>query len=312
MSTMSTTNTKVTFTREQKDFLDTYFQQCSEQFAQNIMADEDEEMTVDTLTDMASDLFNTKTFKIGVQKAETKAKKATKTKKEKSDGPKRPMNAYLLWMKEESIRDYIKNDLDITENKAIVAKAGELWRKHQEDDSDTYQKYNELYQENKAAYAALVNELDEAGPAEESNSSKSTKGKTGGKKASIKENSPNEDSDSSNSSESSKSTTKGKTGGKKAAKSKTDKVYTLEDFETHEDLSINLGMTVRGGLTKDNKDNSFDNLQEAYEAMDDDSEACAIHLDKDGNFTLRKTTKMSKAREKTAPCVTWIMEDEDE
>ena len=312
MSTMSTTNTKVTFTREQKDFLDTYFQQCSEQFAQNIVEDEDEEMTVETLTNMASDLFNTKTFKIGVQKAETKAKKEKKEKKAKSDGPKRPMNAYLLWMKEESIRDYIKNDLDITENKAIVAKAGELWRKHQEDDSDTYQKYNELYQENKAAYAALVNESDEAGPAEESTSSKSTKGKTAGKKVTINEDSPNEDSDSSNSSGSSKSTTKGKTGGKKAAKSKTDKVYTLEDFETHEDLSINLGMTVRGGLTKDNKDNSFDNLQEAYEAMDDDSEACAIHLDKDGNFTLRKTTKMSKAGEKTAPCVTWIMEDEDE
>ena len=306
---MSTTNTKVTFTREQKDFLDTYFQQCSEQFAQNIVEDEDEEMTVETLTNMASDLFNTKTFKIGVQKAEHKAKKATKTKKAKSDGPKRPMNAYLLWMKEESIRDYIKTDLDITENKAIVAKAGELWRKHQEDDSDTYQKYNELYQENKAAYAALVNE---AGPAEESTSSKSTKGKTNAKKVTINEDGSNEDSDSSNSSTSSKSTTKGKTGGKKAAKSKEVKVYTLEDFETHEDLSINLGMTVRGGFTKDNKDTSFDNLQEAYEAMDDDSEACAIHLDKDGNFTLRKTNKMSKAGEKTAPCVTWIMEDEDE
>ena len=45
---------------------------------------------------------------------------------------------------------------------------------------------------------------------------------------------------------------------------------------------------MRGGLTKDNKNNTFESLDEAYEAMEDDDEIVSIFLNKKEVYTAKK------------------------
>ena len=289
---------KITFTREQKNYLDEFIQQKTQEFVNKIMAEDDEDTSEEHLNSLAQEVFTTNSIKIG------KAPK-TKTHKTKSTGPKRPINAYLLWMKEEG-REYIKNELGVTDNKAILAKAGEVWKSYQADKDSIYTKYNEIYQANVVTYKALI----EGGGAAET---VSIPVEPSVNEPSVNEPSVNEPT-----------TVESSGGGKKSSKSKSKakkeveeesietKTYDLSDFESFDGLTSNLCMFVKGGFTESNKKNKFDNLDDAIEAMNEDDEAQTIFLDKKGVYTLRKTQKMSKATDSQSPCIAWTKDDDSD
>ena len=59
-STMNTKN--ITFTREQKNFLDEFFATKATEYKEKILDDDNEEMTPEALEEMAKAIFNTKGF----------------------------------------------------------------------------------------------------------------------------------------------------------------------------------------------------------------------------------------------------------
>lgn len=90
------------------------------------------------------------------------------------------------------------------------------------------------------------------------------------------------------------------------------KTYNLVDFETFDGLAIHIGMTVRGGFdTKFNKE-TFETLEDAVDAMNEDEDAMSINLDKNGKFTVRSSGNLVEAKTNQAPCVTWVKDDDED
>ena len=71
-------------------------------------------------------------------------------------------------------------------------------------------------------------------------------------------------------------------------------------------------MTVRGGLNTKFGKKTFKTLENAVDALNEDEDAMAIHLDKDGKYTIHSSAKLVDAKASQAPCVTWLKEDDDE
>lgn len=267
MTSLKMTNVK--FTREQKNFLDEFFATKASEYNDKLQDEDDEEMSFESLVDMAKSVFNTKGFLIS-KDSDKGGKKPRKAKAKKADGPKRPINSYMRWLNAEG-RTYIKEELKITDNKDILREAGKLWTKHKEDEDETFQKYDKMYQNDKVKFDELTSGggkptvEDEAGPAEDDAG-------------------PAEDEV---------------------------KSYDLGKFTKFDDMKSYLNKYMRSGLTSENKSTKFKSLDDAYEAMKDDDEAVAVFLNKKGEFTLRKSCKMAEATETQVPCVVWVKKDPD-
>jgi hypothetical protein len=245
--------------------------------------------------------------------------------------------------KEEEYNGETENDKILkmlVTSKDIVANAAKMWSKHKDDNDDTFQKYQTEYEKQREKYKKLKAEMatqetstgdDEAGPAQEAGGNKA-KSKTKADKSSGKSSSSTKskskaktksktDKSSGKSTSSNKSTGKGKS--KKKSSNTYDetgpaeevdvKTYSLADFETFDGLAIHLGMTLVGGFDTKYGKQTFEDLDEAVEALEDDDEAVAVHLDNKGKYTVRSSVKMKEAKKNQAPTVTWVYEeDEDE
>ena len=355
------TKSTISCTKQQKTQFDKFMKSAVDSFIGKLMAEDDEDTSEEHLRKLASEFFNTKSFKV--------TRGGGKTSRVKSEGPKAPSNAYIQWsnaegralsqkelekphlkklkkMSEEELSEKYDGETEINKilktlvsSKDIISNAAKLWKQHKEDETDTYTKYQEMYEKQRAEFKALKENSNdmEAGPAEPPDNSddeaeaapKPTKGKSkaGGKTKAKTQSKAKSDS---------KTNTKAKAGGKSKSKTKAStppqsdnegdsevevKTYSLAEFETYDGLGIHLGMTLTGGFNTKFKKTEFDSLDEAVEAMNEDSvdsddesshsECMAIHLDKNGKFTIRSTTKMKEAKSNQSPCVTWVKEDDD-
>ena len=337
MSTSTMKNTKITFTRDQKNFLDEFLTSQVNDYVKAIMDEDDEDTTEEYLHSLAKKVFTTKSLKIGKASSTEKKSRAKKT------GPKAPSNSYILWSNAEG-RERSKNQLmkkftkelsgldddeleekydgltdkeailkTLVTSKLIISNAAKLWKVHKEADDETYQNFQSMYLKNREAYKAKLQESTTDEPEEageviaEPTEEKSTKSKTseGGKAKSKKSkaNSVNEDAES--------VTSTGSGGGKAKSKNST-KTHNLGDFASYDGISAHLGMIVRGSLTTKNKKNKFESLEDAVEAMNEDDDATTIVLDNKGKFTLRSSAKMSKGTETQSPCMTWVKNDDSD
>lgn len=317
----------VTCTRDVKTQFEKFLSNSIDSFVTKLMNEDDEDTNEEHLRSLFKECFNTKSFKV--------ARGGGKTRRAKSDGPKAPSNAYIQWSNAEG-RELSKKNLQkaamkkikkmnadqlaekydgetdtakilklLVTSKDIVSNAAKMWQEHKETKDDTYQKFQSAYDEQRKAFhklkAEAKNSTDEAGPADASDSESVSSANGGGKK----------------------SKSKGKAKGKsKATPVNSDnedaaevevKTYALGDFEHYEGLSINLGMTVRGGLNTKFAKKTFNSLDEAVDALNEDEDAMGIHLDKNGKFTIRSSdAKLLDAKPSQAPCVTWLKDNDDD
>lgn len=311
----------VTCTRDVKTQFEKFLNESSEKFITRLMNEDDEDTTEEHLRELLTEVFNTKAFKI--------SRGGGKTRRTKSDGPKAPSNAYIQWsnaegrsiskkelekphlkklkkMSDAELAEEYDGETDVTKimkklvtSKEIISNAAKIWKGHKEAEDETYTKFQEIYEEQRAAFQKLKAEAKESASGDEDDegaaaaAAPKTKGKGKGKGKSKSKAKPQVDS----------------TDDEEQVEVKT---YSLSDFEEFDGLSINLGMTVRGGTNTKFGKKTFGSLDEAVEAMNEDPTTEAIHLDKNGKYTLRTTVNMSKAKSNAAPCVTWIKEGDDE
>lgn len=329
----------VTCTRDVKSQFEKFLSKSIDSFVTKLMDEDDEDTNEEHLRTLFKECFSTKSFKV--------ARGGGKTRRAKSDGPKAPSNAYIQWSNAEG-RELSKKNLEKSElkklkkmsdselsekfdgetdhkkilklvvtSKAIVSNAAKMWQEHKAAEDDTYTKFQTKYNEQRAEYKKLKeaasnsdNVSDEAGPAEASDTESVGSAKGGGKKSKSKK--------SSGSKGKSKAKSKSKSWGSEDEEEGEGeatvevKTYSLADFESFDGLAINLGMTVRGGLNTKFGKQTFESLEDAVEALNEDEDAMAIHLDKNGKYTIRGTGKLVDAKANQAPCVTWLKEDDEE
>ena len=351
------TKSTISCTKQQKAQFEKFMTTAVESFITKLMEEDDEDTTEEYLRELASEFFNTKAFKVTRGGAKTTRAKSDGPKApsnayiqwSNAEGRalsqkelEKPHLKKLKKMSEEDLSEKYNGETDITKilktlvsSKDIISNAAKLWKQHKEDETETYTKFQDIYAKQRAEFKALKENASkdndmEAGPAEPVNDSddeaapkpskskSKAKAKAGGK-------------------DKSKSGAKGKSKAKSKAKANTPpqsdhesdgdgeavevKTYSLADFETFDGLGIHLGMTVTGGFNTKFKKTEFDSLEDAVDAMNEDSvdsddegshgECMAIHLDKNGKFTIRSSTKMKEAKSNQSPCVTWMKEDDD-
>ena len=334
---MSKTTT-VSCTRDVKTQFEKFLSRAIESFTTKLMAEDDEDTTEEHLRELLQECFSTKSFKV--------SRATGKTRRAKSDGPKAPSNAYIQWsnaegraaslkmlekphlkklkkMSEDKLAEEYDGETDVAKilkklvsSKNIISNAAKMWKEHKEAEDETYTKFQSAYEEQRKAFQKLKAEAnsqnDEAGPAEESpgatDDESAPKSKSGGKKAKAG---------------SKKTKAGGKKGKEKAAVNQSAgeeedaeevevKTYSLADFEPFDGLKIHLGMCVRGGFETKFKKETFDSLEDAVDAMNEDENAMSIHLNKNGEYSLRTTSKLVEAKTNQSPCVTWVKEDDDD
>ena len=327
-------STTVSCTRDVKTQFEKFLSKAMESFTTKLMAEDDEDTTEDHIKQLLSECFSTSSFKV--------VRATGKTKRAKSTGPKAPSNAYIQWSNAEGRvasqkmleKPHLKklkkmSDAELAEaydgetdkdkilkklvtSKDIISNAAKMWKEHKEAEDDTFKTYQSQYEEQRKAFQKLKAEAssnDDAGPAEEASNTddeddadtiktKASKSKGGGKKSKA-------------TSKKSKSKTNEEETNSPAEEVEV-KTYSLADFDQFDGLAINLGMTVRGGFnTKFNKE-TFDNLEDAVDAMNEDEDAMSIHLDKNGKYTIRSSGKLVEAKTNQAPCVTWVKEEDED
>jgi hypothetical protein len=309
-TTMSKTN--VTFTREQKNFLDEFLSSKVKEYVDAIMEDDDEDTTEDYLMNLSSKFFTTKGFKVGkVTDKKTRAKKT---------GPKAPSNSYILFSNAEG-RERSKNQLTkkftkelkgmdsdsrkekydgetdteailkkLVTSKLIISNAAKLWKVHKEDEDSTYQKYQDMYLKNKAEYQNLLSENKSSSSNEETVEEVEVEVEVEVKPPTKK----------------GKAKTSSKTGLK------------VSDFESYDGLTIHPNMKIRGAATTKNKGKKFSCLEDAVDAMNEDDETMSIMRNNKGNFTLHSSQKMTDSGEGGSAegdvfeYFTWTKDDEEE
>ena len=332
-------STTVSCTRDVKTQFEKFLSKAIDSFTTKLMAEDDEDTTEDHLRELLQECFSTKSFKV------TRA--TGKTRRAKTNGPKAPSNAYIQWsnaegrsasqkmlekphlkklkkMSEDDLAEQYDGETDVAKilkklvtSKDIISNAAKMWKEHKDAEDDTYTKFQSAYEEQRKAFQILKAEAasneDEAGPAEASSNTDDEddappKAKAAGKKSNAG---------------GKKGKAAGKKGKSKSSNEDTDsvaddadevevKTYSLADFETFDGLAVNLGMTVRGGFDTKFKKETFDSLEDAVDAMNEDENAISIHLDKKGKFTIRSSGKLVEAKTNQAPCVTWVKEDDED
>lgn len=328
-------STTVSCTRDVKTQFEKFLSKAMESFTTKLMAEDDEDTTEDHIKELLSECFSTSSFKV--------VRATGKTKRAKSTGPKAPSNAYIQWSNAEGRvasqkmleKPHLKklkkmSDAELAEaydgetdkdkilkklvsSKDIISNAAKMWKEHKEAEDDTFKTFQAQYEEQRKAFQKLKAEAasndDEAGPADAASNTddeedpdtvktKASKSKGGGKKTKAggkksKSNSSEEDTNSSN-------------------EEVEVKTYNLKEFDTFDGLKINIGMTVRGGFNTKFKKETFDSLEDAVDAMNEDEDAMSIHLDKKGKYTVRSSATLVEAKTNQAPCVTWVKEEDED
>ena len=331
-------STTVSCTRDVKTQFEKFLSQAIDSFTTKLMAEDDEDTTEEHLRELLLECFNTKSFKV--------SRATGKTRRAKSNGPKAPSNAYIQWsnaegraasqkmlekphfkklkkMSEDDLAEQYDGETDVAKilkklvsSKDIISNAAKMWKEHKEAEDETYTKFQSAYEEQRKAFQKLKAEAntqnDEAGPAEESpvgtddespakSKASGKKAKAGGKKAKAGEKKGKDKAEVDNSD--------GEADDHEKVEVKT---YSLADFEPFDGLKIHPGMCVRGGFDTKFKKESFDSLEDAVDAMNEDENAMSIHLNKNGEYTLRTTAKLVDAKTNQSPCVTWVKEDDDD
>ena len=131
----------ITFTTEQKNYLEEYFRNISQKCLDTIMDSEDE---FEGTEDSFKGLFNDK-FKIDELKVDDSNQKKTKSKRKKREvDPNKPKraNKYLNWIWNEDPdigMTKIKNDYPELETYAEKrTKASEIWKSFSQQEKDKY------------------------------------------------------------------------------------------------------------------------------------------------------------------------------
>ena len=338
-------STTVSCTRDVKTQFEKFLSKSIDTFVSKLMEDDDEDTTEEHLRELFKECFSTKSFKITRSQGKTKRAKsdgpkapsnayiqwsnaegreASKKNLEKAELKKlKKMSNTELEEKFNGETDHTKILKQLVSSKAIVANAAKMWKEHKEADDDTYTKFQTMYEKQKEAFQkqkeshnSTNSTEEEAGAAEEVKPSKA-----GGKKSKSKsKNTSDEVGPAETSSSGGKAKSKGGKKSKAKAKNTTEeenesvevKTYSVADFEQFDGLSINLGMTVKGGLDTSKDKKEYNTLDEAVEALNEHDDAVAIHLDNKNKYTLRSTNKLVEAKSSQAPCVTWLIDDDEE
>lgn len=325
--------TTVTCTRDVKTQFEKFLSNSIDSFVAKLMAEDDEETNEEQLRTIFKECFSTKSFKL--------ARGGSKSRRVKTDGLKAPSNAYIQWSNAEG-RELSKKNLEKSElralkkmsdsdlsdkfdgetdhkkilklvvtSKAIVSNAAKMWQEHKVAEDETYTKFQSKYNEQRAEYKKLKesasnseNVSDEAGPVVASDTETVETTQEVSKKSKSKK--------SSGSKSNSKSKSWGSEGEGEGESTVEVKTYSLADFENFDGLSINLGMTVRGGTNTKFGKKTFESLEDAVDALNEVEDAMAIHLDKNGKYTIRGTGKLVDAKANQSPCVTWLKEQDEE
>lgn len=330
-------STTVSCTRDVKTQFEKFLSKAIDSFTTKLMAEDDEDTTEEHIRELLQETFNTKSFKV------TRA--TGKTRRAKSTGPKAPSNAYIQWsnaegrvasqkilekphlkklkkMSEDDLAEQYDGETDISKilkklvsSKDIISNAAKMWKEHKDAEDDTYTKFQTMYEDQRKAFQKLKAETasndDEAGPADAASNTDDAD-EAAPKPASKKSKAGSKTSKGGGKKRKSKSSAdEGGSAGDDAEEVEV-KTYSLADFETFDGLAINLGMTVRGGFDTKFKKETFNSLEDAVNAMNDDENAMSIHLDKNGKYTIRGTAKLVEGKDNQAPCVTWVKEDDDD
>ena len=132
---------EITFTTEQKDYLEEYFRKISQQCLDKIMDSEDEfEGTEDSFKSLFTDNFKFEEVKI----EDSKGKKSKSKRKKREVDPDKPkkVNKYLnwLWNQDPDIgMTKIEKDFPQLETYAEKrTKASEIWKSFSQQDKDKY------------------------------------------------------------------------------------------------------------------------------------------------------------------------------
>lgn len=131
----------ITFTTEQKDYLEEYFRKISQQCLDTIMDSEDEfEGTEDSFKGLFTDKFKIDDLNV----EDSKGKKSKSKKKKREVDPEKPkkVNKYLswLWNQDPDIgMTKIEKDFPQLETYAEKrTKASEIWKSFSQEDKDKY------------------------------------------------------------------------------------------------------------------------------------------------------------------------------
>ena len=132
---------EITFTTEQKDYLEEYFRKISQQCLDTIMDSEDEfEGTEDSFKSLFTDKFKFEEVKI----EDSKGKKSKSKRKKREVDPDKPkkVNKYLNWLwNEDPDIGMTKIEKDFPELKTYAekrTKASEIWKSFSQEDKDKY------------------------------------------------------------------------------------------------------------------------------------------------------------------------------
>lgn len=171
--------TSVTFTKEQKTFLDRKFENMSESLVSQ-MQETYEGDDMDELTEMVNNIFTTKGFKMTKSvkttkttktaksdsdsddeepkpsKSKTRAKKSAKVKD--PNKPKRAKTAFIIWSSSSEGVKQIKADNPELKHTEAVREAGKVWSQMKEDEETG--PYDELALKDKERYLKDMEEYN--------------------------------------------------------------------------------------------------------------------------------------------------------
>ena len=184
----------VTFTKEQRTFLDRKFENMSESLVSQMRdtfksVDNDDEEDIDhmnEITEMVNNIFTTKGFKMTKSVKPTKSdakstksakstsdseddtpkpsKSKTKTRAKKSDKvkdpnkPKRAKTAFIIWSSSPEVVKQIKADNPELKHTEAVREAGKVWNQMKADDETG--PYDELSLKDKERYLKAMEEYN--------------------------------------------------------------------------------------------------------------------------------------------------------
>ena len=132
----------VTFTTEQKDYLEEYFRKMSQECLDKIMDSEDEfEGTEDSFKVLFNDKLNIDELKLDDSNGKKTKLKKKKKREVDPDKPKK-VNKYLNWLwNDDSDIGMTKIEKDFPELETYAekrTKASEIWKSFSQEDKDKY------------------------------------------------------------------------------------------------------------------------------------------------------------------------------
>ena len=131
----------ITFTTEQKEYLNQYFRKISQECLDTIMDSDDE---FEGTEDSFKSLFETKlkTDELNIDDTQEKNQKSKRKKKEKDPNKSKKVNKYLNWLwNQDPDIGMTKIEKDFPELETYAekrTKASEIWKSFSQEDKDKY------------------------------------------------------------------------------------------------------------------------------------------------------------------------------